>query len=194
MAAELGEMLEWCGGSDLTIQKDVSQKELQLFAEAVGAGLRGPKGGAAYSAPSPKIRLRPVTDAARFRGLEIEQLSFEQKVVRTYASAVVIMRRFFADLQASRYILPATHQARGAEPGRPLRGFDPGVSRRDRRPKPELRRGRPRRQHGDSRGVDGARADPGSGPARADRDGRDDARCRSSTGGGARARRAAHAR
>ena len=47
-----------------------------------------------------------MTDAARFRGLEIEQLSFEQKVVRTYASAVVIMRRFFADLQASRYVLP----------------------------------------------------------------------------------------
>jgi len=105
-ATELGDILEWCGGSDLTIQKDVHQKEVQLFAEAVGAALRGAKGGAAYKAPSPKIRLRPVTDAARFRGLEVEQLSFEQKVVRTYASAVVIMRRFFADLQASRYVLP----------------------------------------------------------------------------------------
>ena len=105
-ATELGDMLEWCGGSDLTIQKDVGQKELQLFAEAVGASLRGAKGGSAYKAPSPKIKLRPVTDAARFRGLEVEQLSFEQKVVRTYASAVVIMRRFFADLHASRYVLP----------------------------------------------------------------------------------------
>jgi len=105
-ATELGDILEWCGGSDLTIQKDVAQRELQLFAEAVGAALRGAKGGSAYKAPSPKIRLRPVTDAARFRGLEIEQLTFEQKVVRTYASAVVIMRRFFADLNASRYVLP----------------------------------------------------------------------------------------
>ena len=105
-ATELGDILEWCGGSDLTVQKDVGQKELQLFAEAVGAALRGAKGGASYNAPSPKIRLRAVTDAARFRGLEIEQLAFEQKIVRTYASAVVIMRRFFADLQASRYVLP----------------------------------------------------------------------------------------
>jgi hypothetical protein len=105
-ATELGDILEWCGGSDLTIQKDVAQKELQLFAEAVGAALRGAKGGSSYKAPSPKIRLRPVTDAARFRGLEVEDLTFEQKVVRTYASAVVIMRRFFADLQASRYVLP----------------------------------------------------------------------------------------
>jgi hypothetical protein len=105
-ATELGDILEWCGGSDLTIQKDIGQKELQLFAEAVGAALRGAKGGGSYKAPSPKIRLRTVTDAARFRGLEIEQLAFEQKIIRTYASAVVIMRRFFADLQASRYVLP----------------------------------------------------------------------------------------
>ncbi len=105
-ATELGDILEWCGGSDLTVQKDVAQREVQLFAEAVGAALRGAKGGGSYKAPSPKIRLRPVTDAARFRGLEVEQLSFEQKIVRTYASAVVIMRRFFADLAASRYVLP----------------------------------------------------------------------------------------
>jgi hypothetical protein len=105
MATELGEILEWCGGSDLTIQKDVTQKEVELFAEAVGAALKGAKG-ASYRAVSPRIRLRAVTDAARFRGLEVENLTFEQKIVRTYASAVVILRRFFADLQESRYVLP----------------------------------------------------------------------------------------
>jgi hypothetical protein len=103
-ATELGEMLEWCGGSDLTVLKEVTQKELQAFAEAVGTALRTGKG--TYKAPSPRIRLRPVTDAARFRGLEVESLTYEQKVVRTYASAVVIMRRFFADLTSSRYLLP----------------------------------------------------------------------------------------
>jgi len=105
MASELGDMMEWCGGSDLTIQRDVTQKELYMFAEAVTAGVRGQKGGGAFRAP-PKIKLRPVTDAARFRGLEIEDLPFEQRVVRTYASAVVIMRRFFQDLESSRYVLP----------------------------------------------------------------------------------------
>jgi hypothetical protein len=53
-----------------------------------------------------KIRLRPVSDSARLRGLEIENLTLEQRIVRNYASAVVIMRRFFDDLLKSRYILP----------------------------------------------------------------------------------------
>ncbi len=104
-ATELGDILEWCGGSDLTIQKDVTQKDLEVFAQAVGAAMKVAKG-TGYKPPTARVRLRPVTDAARFRGLEIEKLTFEQKVVRTYASAVVIMRRFFADLHASRYILP----------------------------------------------------------------------------------------
>src|SRR5262249_4405520 len=43
---------------------------------------------------------------ARLRGLDIEHLEAEQKIVRTYASAVVILRRFYEDLQSSRYILP----------------------------------------------------------------------------------------
>ncbi len=105
MATELGDILEWCGGSDLTILKDVTQMEIQAFAEAVGQALRAAKG-SGYKAPSPRIRLRPVTDAARFRGLEVEALTFEQKVVRTYASAVIILRRFFTDLTESRYVLP----------------------------------------------------------------------------------------
>src|SRR5262249_35576643 len=43
---------------------------------------------------------------ARLRGIELEDLSPDQRIVRAYASAVVIMRRFFEDLAASRYVLP----------------------------------------------------------------------------------------
>ncbi len=104
-ATELGEILEWCGGSELTIQREVTPAELHAFAESISVALRSEKG-RGYRQPSPRIGLRAVADAARLRGLEIENLNFEQRIVRTYASAVVIMRRFFEDLEASRYILP----------------------------------------------------------------------------------------
>jgi HD-GYP domain-containing protein (c-di-GMP phosphodiesterase class II) len=104
-ASELGDIMEWCGGSELQIQRDVTAPELHRFAEAISVALRSEKG-RGYQPVSPKIRLRAVADAARLRGLEIEALSAEQRVVRTYASAVVIMRRFFENLATSHYILP----------------------------------------------------------------------------------------
>ena len=104
-AAELAEILEWCGGAELTIARDVTTDELRAFAEAIGVAMRAEKG-KGYHAPSPRIRLREVTDAARLRGLEVEVMTFEQRVVRTYASAVVVMRRFFEDLREGRQALP----------------------------------------------------------------------------------------
>ncbi len=104
-ASELGEMLDWCGGSELSIARDVTQPELLAFAEAIGAAMRAEKG-RGFRSPSPKIRLRAVGEAARVRGIEVESLSLEQKIVRNYATAVVVLRRFFDDLAASRYLLP----------------------------------------------------------------------------------------
>ncbi len=103
-ASELGDIFERLGGSDLYVQRDVTREELLAFAEQISIGFRSAPG--SFRSPTPKIRLRAVTDAARLRGLELENLSPEQRIVRTYASAVVIMRRFFEDLQQSRYILP----------------------------------------------------------------------------------------
>jgi HD-GYP domain-containing protein (c-di-GMP phosphodiesterase class II) len=104
MASELGEIIEWCGGAELSIARDLTQEELRAFAEALSQATRGERG--KFRSPSAKIRLRPVADAARLRGLELEDLSFEQRIVRAYASAVVIIRRFFEDLAEGRYILP----------------------------------------------------------------------------------------
>jgi hypothetical protein len=103
-AAELGEILAWCGGAELTITREVGVGDLTAFAEAISSALRSGKG--TFRSPSPHVRLRPVADSARLRGLEIERLAFEQRVVRTYASAIVIVRRFFEDLEAGRYVLP----------------------------------------------------------------------------------------
>jgi hypothetical protein len=104
-AAELAAILEHCGGSELTIAKDVTPAELHAFAEAISAAMRVEKG-KGWRPPSPRVRLRAVTDAARLRGLELEPMPLEQRIVRTYASAVVVMRRFFDDLRAGRYVLP----------------------------------------------------------------------------------------
>lgn len=103
-AAELGEILAWCGGSELTITRDVGVDDLRALAEGISQALRSGKG--SFRSSSPHIRLRPVSDSARLRGLEIERLAYEQRIVRTYASAIVIMRRFFEDLEAGRYVLP----------------------------------------------------------------------------------------
>ena len=104
-AAELAELMEWCGGSELSIAKDVTQGELLALAEAISAASRAEKG-RGFRSPSPKIRLRAVGDAARMRGLQVERLPLDQRIARNYASAVVVLRRFFDDLVASRYVLP----------------------------------------------------------------------------------------
>ena len=102
-ASELGELFEKLGGSELFIQRDVTRDEMYAFAEQISNYFRT---GAQFRLSSPRIRLRPVTDAARLRGIELEVLSADQRIIRAYASAVVIMRRFFEDLLASKYILP----------------------------------------------------------------------------------------
>ncbi len=101
-ASELGELFERIGGSELSIQRDLTREELLAFAEQISRVYRG----LSFLSPTTKIRLRAVNDAARLRGLELEVLSEDQRIIRMYASAVVIMRRFYEDLQASRYILP----------------------------------------------------------------------------------------
>lgn len=104
-AQELGDLFMALGGSELFIQRDITREELNMLAEQISAFYR--QGASVqFRSPTPKIRLRPVNDAARLRGIELENLTTDQRIVRAYASAVVIMRRFFEDLQHSRYILP----------------------------------------------------------------------------------------
>jgi HD-GYP domain-containing protein (c-di-GMP phosphodiesterase class II) len=104
-AAELGDHFMWCGGAELTVQRDVLPKDLKAFAESLGMALRTKKG-QDFRSPTNKIRLRPVAESVRVRGLTLERLKFEQRLVRTYASAVVVMRRFFEALGAGRAVLP----------------------------------------------------------------------------------------
>ncbi|MFO0679882.1 MAG: hypothetical protein U0169_25385 [Polyangiaceae bacterium] len=103
-AHALGDLVEQCGGSELTIVRDVSKGELIKFAETFSQAVR--QKGRNWKSPTPKIRVRAMDDAARLRGLELEDLSDSEKVVRSYATAVVIMRRFFEDLEGGHYAMP----------------------------------------------------------------------------------------
>ena len=104
-AMDLGEILSWCGGAELAIARDITVKELKLFADALAAAQRNRRT-ESFESPTRKIRLRDVSQAARLRGVDIEHLNLEQKIVRTYASAVVVMRRFFEDMRRGHYELP----------------------------------------------------------------------------------------
>jgi len=105
LATELGEIFEWLGGSELVMFRDISREEMLAFAEEISRCMRTERG--SFRSPTPKIRLRRVADAARLRGIEVEQLDQEQRIRRTYAAAVVVMRRFYEDLGESHYRLPA---------------------------------------------------------------------------------------
>lgn len=104
LASELGEIFEWLGGSELIMLRDISREEMLAFAEEISRCMRTERG--SFRSPTPKIRLRQVADAARMRGIEVEQLDQEQRIRRTYAAAVVVMRRFYEDLSESHYMLP----------------------------------------------------------------------------------------
>jgi hypothetical protein len=96
-ALELGAMMKRCGGSELTFAADIGAEELRTFVVAVTRTLR--ESMTRFSDfDVPKVRLREVSAAAQLRGLEVEQLDEEQRIVRTYASAVVVMRRLMEDL------------------------------------------------------------------------------------------------
>ena len=104
-AIELGEVLRRCGASELAIAKDVRAPDLFAFTTAVAEVMRSstPQ---KLDRPSPRVRLRAVSEAALRRDAVVQRQSADAAIVRTYASAVVIMRRFLEDLKKGRYYLP----------------------------------------------------------------------------------------
>ncbi len=103
-ALELGGILDWCGGAELAIARDASAEDLHLFAEAVARAKASERG--SYTCASTRIRLRPVNEAVHVRGLELEDLDVEARILRTYATAVVALRRFYEDLYAGHLSMP----------------------------------------------------------------------------------------
>jgi DnaJ-domain-containing protein 1 len=105
-ALELGEILAKVGAAEIGIMRDARESDFYAFASALADSLRSAKP-SKIERPSPKIRLRGISAVALNREHQIEQrLDPNLQVARTYASAVVIMRRFFEDLRRGKYDLP----------------------------------------------------------------------------------------
>jgi hypothetical protein len=105
-ALELGEILEKIGAAEIGIARDVRPADFYDLASALADSLRSAKS-KRIERPSPRIRLRGFNAAALGREGAIEQrLAPAAQVASTYASAVVIMRRFFEDLRRGKYELP----------------------------------------------------------------------------------------
>jgi curved DNA-binding protein CbpA len=105
LAREIEQILQKCGGSEISFSVDVGPNDFRKFLHAVMTVMRDPR--AHYAdADIANIRITSATSATVLRGLGVEDLDNEQRLVRAYASAVVILRRFHEELTAGNYTLP----------------------------------------------------------------------------------------
>ncbi|WP_437962913.1 DnaJ domain-containing protein (plasmid) [Sorangium sp. So ce119] len=104
-ALELGDILARCGYSEIGVAKDVRASDLYALASALAEALRSSKP-ALVDRPAPRVRLRAVDEAVLRREVSIDREGDEAAaIVRTYATAIVIIRRFYDDLRQGRYTL-----------------------------------------------------------------------------------------
>ncbi|WP_437968873.1 DnaJ domain-containing protein [Sorangium sp. So ce260] len=104
-ALELGDVLGRCGYSEIGIAKDVRASDLYALASALAEALRSGKPALA-DRPAPRVRLRAVDEAVLRREVAVDREGDETSaIVRTYATAIVILRRFYDDLRQGRYAL-----------------------------------------------------------------------------------------
>lgn len=105
-ALELGTILHRVGAAEIGIMRDARETDFYALASALADALRSAKP-PRIDRPSPKIRLRGINAVALNREVQLEErLDPNLQVARTYASAVVIMRRFFEELRRGKYELP----------------------------------------------------------------------------------------
>ncbi|MBI2390435.1 MAG: hypothetical protein HYV09_12670, partial [Deltaproteobacteria bacterium] len=105
LAGELEQIVARCDGSELSFSPDTSASDLRALLAAVIAVLRDPHA-RFESFAVPNVRVRSASSATMLRGLGAEELDVEQRLVRAYASAIVILRRFHDELAHGVYVLP----------------------------------------------------------------------------------------
>ncbi|MGK3996861.1 DnaJ domain-containing protein [Sorangium sp. So ce1024] len=104
-ALELGDILGRCGYSEIGVAKDVRASDLYALASALAEALRSARP-ALVDRPAPRVRLRAVDEAVLRREVAIDREGDEAAaIVRTYATAIVLLRRFYDDLRQGRYVL-----------------------------------------------------------------------------------------
>ncbi len=104
-AIELGATLRKLGLVELTIARDAKAADIQALGQVVADAVRG-QPSEYLTRPTPRVLLRPAAEATIERGVTLENLTHEQTIVRTYASAVVVMRRFYEAMSRGNAALP----------------------------------------------------------------------------------------
>ncbi|HVY46009.1 MAG TPA: hypothetical protein VHB21_09025, partial [Minicystis sp.] len=108
-ALELGDILAKVGAAEIGVQKDVKPQDFYAFVSAMADALRHPKP-PKVERPSPRIRMRGLSASALGREIAVERADAVEDpsvaIARTYASAIVIMRRFLEAMRKGRYELP----------------------------------------------------------------------------------------
>ncbi len=94
------------GAAEIGIRKEAQASDFFTLASVLADALRRPKP-PVIERPSPNIRLRALAASALLReDLGADRVDASVQVARAYASAVVIMRRFFDEMRRGRYELP----------------------------------------------------------------------------------------
>jgi predicted Ser/Thr protein kinase len=100
----LGGLLARCGGAFLEVDPGATATDVRAFIEAVANSLAKDDG--SFSAATQKIRLLPVSDVLRTRGVDVERLAAEPRAVRAFASTTIALRAWREAVLAKRYALP----------------------------------------------------------------------------------------
>lgn len=107
-ALELGQMLSKLGLTQVTFTAGCETADVKAFVGAFIHALKDPSTRDELLAASPHVRLRNVSTDVLTE--DEASLPADEIVVRTYASAVVVLRRLFEDVESGHYQLP--HQAK----------------------------------------------------------------------------------
>jgi HD-GYP domain-containing protein (c-di-GMP phosphodiesterase class II) len=108
-AIALGELFARSGVSEVCIDAQVTRDELAKLAEILTASLRSAGGPSLPELKIPNILLRQ-TDALLMRAEGARRTSTESPSLRLYASALVVMRRFFDEIASGSTTL--THRVK----------------------------------------------------------------------------------
>lgn len=103
---ELGRLLARCGVSELSFDPELTPPDLSAWAEALAISVRDPaRKNFLAEAKLTHVTLRQV-DAILTQQTDDEHLPPGERIVKMYATALMVMRQFFDDIAAGKTMLP----------------------------------------------------------------------------------------
>ena len=103
---QLGQLLEKCNVSEVQFDPGVTSPEVRAFAAAFATAARDPAHRQYLAeAKLSHVNVRHV-DAILTRKSDDEELPPHERIVRMYATALLVMREFFDDIAAGKTVLP----------------------------------------------------------------------------------------